>query len=305
MTVLEQCATSVKRVLPTTFKICIWILKTTVMVTFAMMVLQYLGVIDWLSGFLSPVFKYFGLPGSAAFAFVSGYFVNTYSAIAVALSIGLDARAMTILAVMSLCAHNMIVETSVQTKTGTSPISIFLTRTISAVVLGFILNLLLPGTPQVMSEYISSNQDASFLTMLQSWAVSTFKVALKIIVIIFSLNIIQGILVDFGVMEKLSKVMKPFLWIFGLPEKASFFFIIANVVGLAYGGAALYEESQSGRLSKDDIDLINAHIGISHSNLEDLILFSTVGGIWWIILLVRWAAAALIVWGMRLFRQIA
>ena len=72
----------VKEVLPSTTKTCIWIIKITVAVSFAMMLLKYFQILPWISNAVSPVFKVFGLPGATALAYVSGYFVNVYSCIA-------------------------------------------------------------------------------------------------------------------------------------------------------------------------------------------------------------------------------
>ena len=87
--------------------------------------------------------------------------------------------------------------------------------------------------------------------------------------------------------------------VFGLPVGCAFFWLVANVIGLAYGGAAMMQEAQSGRLSRRDIDLVNLHVGISHSNLEDLLLFSLAGGVWWVILFSRWIMSTIIVWTAR------
>ena len=75
--------------------------------------------------------------------------------------------------------------------------------------------------------------------------------------------------------------------------------IIANILGIAYGGAVMMEEVRAGKLSLRDIKLVNQHIGISHSNLEDLTLVASIGGIWWVMLLSRWAGSFILVWGYR------
>ncbi|MBR5055737.1 MAG: hypothetical protein IKX03_00920, partial [Bacteroidales bacterium] len=42
------------------------------------------------------------------------------------------------------------------------------------------------------------------------------------------------------------------------------------------------------------------HICVSHSNVEDLMLMTALGGIWWIMLLIRLAASIFLVWEQRL-----
>ena len=124
----ERILRCIKSVLPGTTKTCIWLLKITVGVSFAIMFLKYLNVLPWFSGLLAPVFNSLGLPGEAALPFVTGYFVNVYAAISVAASFDFDVRALTILCTMVLCAHNMITETAVQKKTGTSAVRIVIVR---------------------------------------------------------------------------------------------------------------------------------------------------------------------------------
>ena len=62
----------------------------------------------------------------------------------------------------------------------------------------------------------------------------------------------------------------------------------------------MFQEKEKGRIQDQEIQLLNTHISISHSNIEDLILFASIGGIWWIILLARWAGSIVLVWEERL-----
>lgn len=302
----DRSVSAVKKVLPSTLKTALWIVEITVGVSFGIFILRELDVLPYISAALSPVFELIGLPGEAALAYVSGYFVNVYSAIAASCSLGLDTREMTILAVMVLCSHNMIVETAVQKKTGTSAVRIVLLRTVSGIILAYILNLLLPVTdcagvmPQVAGKVAVEN--GGFWQALLGWLKEVGLLAPKIVGIIFVLNILQALLAEFGVIRWISKLMSPLMKVFGLSGKCSFLWIVANTLGLAYGSAVMIEESRTGKLGKEDIDRLNMHIGISHSNVEDLFLFASVGAVWWMLLLVRWAMSMLWVWGYRLER---
>ncbi len=87
----------------------------------------------------------------------------------------------------------------------------------------------------------------------------------------------------------------------GLPPSTSFLWIVANSLGLAYGSAVMLEEVNQGRITKKDADLLNYHIAISHSNLEDLLLFAAIGvSILWM-LIPRLIIAIVVVWGRRFF----
>jgi len=305
----HRTSACIRQLLPSTAKTTVWIIKLTIGVSFCIMLLRYFNILSYISAVLSPVFIHIGLPGEAALAYVTGYFVNVYSAIAAAVALGLDTRSLTILMTMVLCSHNMIVETAVQKKTGTSAIRVAITRTLSAIVLALVLNQVLPGdsvsalSGNDTSGAISSACAISWATFrpeFTSWLVSALKLALKIAVVIFALNILQGLLKEFGVLKIVAKVLRPLMHIFGLPARCAFLWLIANIVGLAYGAAAMMEEIGSGTLKQRDIDLTNTHIGISHSNLEDLTITAAVGASWWIMLMARWAMSILLVWGYRI-----
>lgn len=288
----------IKEVMPGTTKTCIWILKITVGVSFVIMFLKYFGVLPVISQLLSPVFNILGLPGEAALPFVTGYFVNVYAAISVAVSFDFDVRTLTILSTMVLAAHNMITETAVQKKTGTSAVRIVAVRTISAFTLAFFLNKILPG--EVMGTLAAGGQsDMEFGAMFREWCISTLGVVLKMTVLIYSLAIVQKILAEYGVIRWVSKFLKYPLAVFGLPSKTSFLWIVANTLGLAYGAAVMLEEVGTGKLGKRDVDLLNTHISISHSNLEDLFLVSAMGAVWYVLLLSRWLGSFILVWELR------
>lgn len=295
----ERILRCVKEIIPSTSKTCIWLIKITVGVSLAILLLKYFKILPWFSQFISPLFNHLGLPGEAALPYVTGYFVNVYAAISVAVAFDFDVRALTILSVMILCSHNMVTETAVQKKTGTSAIRIIIIRTLSAFALAFILNKLLPGGGAGILKN-SVAEDLPFADMLRDWAVSTGWVVVKMTVLIFSLAILQKLLAEYGVIRWISRFLRPFLAVFGLPAKTSFLWIVANTLGLAYGAAVMMEETRGSKLSGRDIDLLNTHISISHSNLEDLLLLSAIGAAWYVLLLARWAFSFLLVWELRL-----
>lgn len=296
----ERFKRCVREIIPSTTKTCIWIIKITVGVSFAMMLLKYFNILPYISDFISPVFSIFGLPGSTALAFVSGYCVNVYSAIAVMTSLDLDWRAITILSTMVMAAHSMFLETPVLKKTGVSGVRMVAVRTLSAFVLGVGLNLVLPGEATLDASSAAVAERGAFLPQLGAWALSTLKLVVMMICIIYALNVLQRVLQEFGIIDKIAKVFKPLMKVFGLPEGTVFLWIVANVIGLGYGAAAILDSLSRNTLSERDVKLLDSHICISHSNLEDLILLSATGAVWWILLLSRWLMAIILVWEQRL-----
>ena len=296
----ERIVRCVKEVLPSTTKTCIWIIKITVAVSFAMMLLKYFQILPWISDAVSPVFRIFGLPGAAALAYVSGYFVNVYSCIAVMTTLELDWRALTILCTMVMCSHSMVLETAVLKKTGANGVRMVIVRTLSAFILGILLNLILPGSSLQEVAEADAGERLSFWVTLWEWFLSALKLVLMMIAIIYALNILQRLLREFGIMEKIAKVFRPLMRVFGLPSETVFLWIVANIIGLGYGAAAMLDELERGDVSRRDVLLLDTHICISHSNLEDLLLLTACGAVWWIMLLARWAMSILLVWEQRL-----
>lgn len=297
---MERIVRSIKEVIPGSISTSVWMGKVTVIITFAMMLLKYFNILPVISDFISPVFKFFGLPGSAALAYLSGYFVNNYSAIAVISTLDLDWRATTIIATMALCSHSMILETTVQRKTGASALRMVIVRTLTAIVLGLLLNLILPGQAFRVVDAAAQKWTLPLGDTLLQWFLSTLKLLVMMTAIIFALNILQRLLAEFGVMDRIAKLFQPLMSVLGLPANTTFLWLVANIVGLGYGAAVMMDEIVRGRLSKRDILLLNTHISVNHSNVEDLSLMAALGGVWWVMLTVRLAAAVVLVWGQRL-----
>ena len=297
---MNRILSCVRSATPSALKTIWWLTKIMVGVSFLIMLLQYFGIIAWISNLLTPVFSSFGLPGEAALAYVSGYFVNCYTAMAVMSTLSLDMRAATILAVMVLCSHNMIVETTVQAKTGSSAIRIVIIRTFSAFFLAFVLNQIMPGEFMARESNVITAENVTFVEMLRMWALRTAKTVGLMIVLVYALTLLQRILNEFGIIEHIANFLKPVMVFFGLPPRTAFLWLVANTLGLAYGAAVMIDEAETGTTTKEENDLLNHHIGVSHSNLEDLLLFTAIGGSFLWMLLSRWAMSLLLVWERRL-----
>ncbi|MCL2738680.1 MAG: nucleoside recognition domain-containing protein [Bacteroidales bacterium] len=293
----------IKEALPGAWKTSLWMVKITATVSLIIVFLRYTGVLYWFSNLLAPVFQWVGLPGEAALAYVTGYFVNVYSSIAVMVTLSLDFRAITILSVMVLCSHNIIAETAVQKKTGSSAIRMVVIRTLSAFLLGAVLNQLMPGEIMRTTAAFTAVREP-IKGLLSEWFWATLQLAVKMTVLIFFLSIFQRLLSEFGVIRLIAKFLRPVMHFFGLPAKTAFLWIVANTMGLGYGAAIMIEEADRGKISKEDADLLNHHIAISHSNLEDVVLLAAVGAMIWWLLLSRWTMSLLLVWELRLERML-
>ncbi len=266
-----------KAAFPKALKTAWWMLRIMLPVSLGVMLMQYFGLLVCISKYLTPVFHYIGLPGESALVFITSALLSIYAAIAVIGTLALDMREITILAIMCLISHNMIFETAVQKKTGSSALRMVLLRLIMSFVAAAIFNLLLPT--KMGSGLASHNniQNSGIINLLEIWFHDFVWLSIKVVLIVTSLMFVQKILDEFGIMEVLSKVFRPLMKPMGLSNRTSFQWIIANTVGLAYGSAIMIEQVDSGNLPFEDADLLNHHIAISHSLLEDTLLFVSIG----------------------------
>jgi hypothetical protein len=281
-----------------------FLLKIIVPVTLVVALLDWLGLLAWIAGFMAPAMGIVGLPGEAALVFVSSVFLNIYSAIAVALSMSLDMRMATILAIMCLTAHNLIIETTVMKKTGSSGLKMVFLRVGVAFIAAYAFNVFLPATLAAVSfSAMGNGTHPTILGLFSAWGVSTAKLALKIALIVLSVMIGQRLLEEFKAMAFLSRLLAPVMRLFGLPRDASFLWIVINVVGYAYGAGIIEEQVHDGRMKPQDADLFNHHAGLCHSLLEDSVLFVAVGVPLFWITVPRLVLAILAVWIERSRRR--
>ncbi|MFN3557576.1 MAG: nucleoside recognition domain-containing protein [Bacteroidales bacterium] len=302
-TVFSRIALCIRASMPKALQTALWILKITLPVSLGVSILNYYGLIELLTRHLTPAFNLIGLSGEAALPFITGILLNIYSVIAVVSQLSLDMREVTIIAVMSLIAHNLIIETTIQSKTGSKVWHMVVLRMGTAFIAAALLNWVLPEMSHKMGIMAQTNDAAHLGQLLIAWLTSSFRLTLKIVILIALLMILQALLREFRLIELLTKPLSPILKTMGLPASTSFLWIVANTLGLAYGAAVMVEEINQGRITKRDADLLNYHVAISHSNLEDVLLFAAIGvSIPWM-LAPRILIAVVAVWLRRWLRR--
>ncbi len=300
----SRIRTSVKDGLASGLRTAWFLVRIMVPVSLAVTVLNWSGALPWAAGFLSPAMKLLGLPGEAALVLISAVFLNNYSAIAVIETLSLSMREITILAIMSLTAHNLIVETAVMKKSGSSALKMVVMRVGYAFIAGYVFNLILPASATVVVQASAGGGAApAFLPMLSVWGLSTLRLVAKVVILVIGIMIGQRLMEAFHIMDFLSRITAPVMRIFGLSENSSFLWIVINVVGYSYGAAIIMDRVKDGKMKPQDADLFNHHASLCHSLLEDTALFLTIGvPIFWITV-PRLLMALLVVWFERFRRQ--
>lgn len=283
----------------------VWfLLRIMIPTSLAVAILGWSGLLAGFAKLLSPLMKGLGLPGEAALVFLSGALLNNYSAIAVMSSLSLSLRHATILAFMCLVAHNLIIETTVMKSAGSSVLKMVVLRIGTAIVGAFILNILLPESMSrtVFSAALEAGT-SNFGTMLGAWGRSTILLVTRITFFVFVIMITQELFEEFRIVHLVSRLLAPLMQVFGLPPQASFLWIVVNVVGYAYGAGIIKSEYESGKMKKQEGDLFNHHAAISHSLLEDSILYAAISlPIFWLVV-PRLLLAIAVVWIERFRRR--
>ena len=283
-------------------KTVIWLMKLMLPITLAVSILDFMGVIKIVSEFMEPLFTLMGLTGEAAIVFITSSFASIYAAIGVMAGLGFTLREVTILATMCLICHNLIIETKIQNKAGSSWFYILFIRIFFGLLSGYLLNIIIPadltGTLHMPA---MAAKPSDWVEVFTIWAKTIIPLTGKVLVFVILLNILQGILKEFKLIDKLMIPLKPIMAFMGLRHSTTFLWIIANTLGLAYGGMVISSELEKGEISLKDAHLLNTSIAINHSMLEDALLFIALGiSVGWVII-PRIVIAILLTWAERLY----
>ena len=295
---------STKQSLGKSFKLSVWLLKIIVPVSLAVSLLQHFGIIAMVAPLAAPLFSLIGLPGEAAIVFISSIFLPLYAPIAILATLNLSMRSISILALMCLITHNMIVETAIQKRTGSSAIKMFIIRLTSSFVAAFVLHHLLPTDIETTTQINIASVDTSFASMMWICLNSTEVLSVKIILIISGLMILQNTLKNLNILQHISNFFAPLMRWFGLSKSSAFLWFVAQTLGLAYGAAVMIENVENGDITKEDANTLNHHIAVNHSLLEDTLLFASIGvPVFWITI-PRIGMALIVVWSKKTLEKI-
>ena len=240
------------------------------------MLLDFFGILNLIAGYTGPFFNLLGLPGVSAIVFITSIFTNIYSVVAILAMLGLPVREGTILATMCLVSHGFLIESAVMKRTGSSVVRMLILRLTGSFVVAWLLNLMMPGSMTNEPISIAATQQ-DFTAALFHWFTSISSTVLKILVLVNVLLIFQQIMEEFGWIKAINKPLSPLMKVFGLPESTTLSWVVANLIGLAYGSAIMIDQREKNKMSREDADLLNHHVAVSHSQLEDPLLFITLG----------------------------
>ncbi|MDD5992062.1 MAG: nucleoside recognition domain-containing protein [Prevotellaceae bacterium] len=296
---MEKIFDCFKQAVPASWKSTRWLLKLMIPISLAVTLMQHFGILAWIATWINPMFVHFGLPGESAVAFISGAAAGTYAGLAVMMSIPLTMKQASILALMIALCHALPMECAVNKKTGSSFWNMAVIRIVMALLCAFTLNLLLP---EIAGKYIylGAEADSSLAEVTTTWVLSQVKMSLMVMLIIFTLMVVQRMLEAYRLLDSLSRLLSPLMLFFGLPRHASYMWLVGNVLGISYGSAVMLELEEKGLVTKDEANDVNYHLIMNHSMLEDTIVFAATGISAILLITTRVSFALLLVWGRKL-----
>jgi len=109
----------------------------------ATLVLERLGVIQWLAHVARPLMSLLGLPGDAAVPLMVGYVLNIYAAVGSMQALHLSPQQITVLAIAILIGHNLLVEGAVLHRAGMNGFAFGALRVVAGLAAAAIANLLM------------------------------------------------------------------------------------------------------------------------------------------------------------------
>lgn len=300
---MEKIFDCFKQAVPASWKSTKWLLKLMIPISLGVTLMQHFGILAWIATWINPMFVHFGLPGESAVAFISGATAGTYAGLAVMMSIPLTMKQASILALMIALCHALPMECAVNKKTGSSFWNMAVLRIVMALLCAFTLNLLLP---ELTGKYIylGAEADSSFTEVITTWALSQVKMSLMVMLIIFTLMVVQRMLEAYRLLDPLSRLLSPLMLLFGLPKHASYMWLVGNVLGISYGSAVMLELEEKGLVTKEEANDVNYHLIMNHSMLEDTIVFAATGISAILLITTRVSFAILLVWGRKLTTRI-
>jgi len=118
------------------------LLKIMLPIYVLVVLLKYSPVMPWLQEGFAPVMKLFNLPGDAAVAVITGFFTDEYGCVAAMSGFSFSAASITTIAMVTLMAHSIPVESAVAQKIGFPAGWLIIYRAFMAVLVGIFIGWL-------------------------------------------------------------------------------------------------------------------------------------------------------------------
>lgn len=274
-------AASVKRLLHDAFSSYLVLIRLMVPALILVKALDMMGGTHLLAALLEPVMQLVGLPAEVGIVWAAAMLTNIYTGLALFADLSMDAplsvAQVSVLGTMILLAHSLPVEGAVAKATGVPWPATLVIRIGGALVIGALLNTWYSFTGSMQEPAAMLWRPEAADPSLLSWALSQLKALVMIFVIIVALMALLRILKMLGIERLMHALLAPLLRVIGIGREASNVTIIGFTLGLSIGAGLLIREARTGKLSRRDIFLTIAFLGLCHSVIEDTLLIMLMG----------------------------
>lgn len=274
-------AAPVGRLLRDAFASYLVLIRLMVPALIIVKILDTLGGTRFLAVLLEPVMQLVGLPAEIGIVWAAAMLTSIYTSLAIfadmSLEVPLTVAQASVLGTMILVAHTLPVEGAVAKATGVPWAATLLIRIGGALAIGSMLNAWYTGTGMFREPAVMLWRPEAADDTLLSWALAQLRSLAMIFVIIVSLMALLRILKALGVERLMHALLAPLLRVIGIGREATNVTIIGFTLGISIGAGLLIREARTGGLSRRDIFLTMAFLGLCHSVIEDTLLIMLLG----------------------------
>jgi len=261
-------------------------------------ILDMVGGTALLAKVLSPVMHLVGLPAEVGIVWAAALLTSIYTALAVfadmSMDVPLTVAQVSVLGTMILVAHSLPVEGAVAKATGVPWAATVLIRLGGALIIGALLHLFYGTTGALQDPAIMVWRPEASDATLTAWALSQVKALAMIFLIILALMTLLRVLKALGIERLMHAMLAPMLRMIGIGREATNATIIGFTLGIGIGAGLLIREARTGKMSRRDIFLTMAFLGLCHSIIEDTLLILLMGADLSAILWTRLAFAVIV-----------
>ncbi|WP_017435688.1 nucleoside recognition domain-containing protein [Saccharococcus caldoxylosilyticus] len=266
-------------------------------ITLIVSVLQHTPVLQWLIQLVAPFMKWIGLPGEAAIPLVLGNLLNLYAGIGAILTLDLTVKEVLVLAVMLSFSHNLLIESTVASRTGMSITLMIIVRLGLALVSALLIHHLWHGGSEMAQYGFVSNAPeqlagwgAILLAALKKACLGIVQLAAIVIPLMTGIQILK----ERQWIHMFSQWLAPVTKVLGMKENTSLTLAAGLVFGLAYGAGVMIQAVKEDGVSKRDLTLAFIFLVSCHAVVEDTLVFVPLGIPVWPLLAIRLATAILL-----------
>lgn len=279
------------------------LLKIMVPVLILVRLGQELGWVDALGRAMAPLMSWLNLPAEAGMVWVTGALVGVYGAIAALVGLAgsmgdLTAAQFSAICAMTLFAHSLPIEQSIVRSAGGSLWITAMLRIVTSLGYGaavswacHFVGVLDGPAPLAWLQDASAGGSAGWL----QWARGTVLSLIVTYFVITGLLVLLDLLQRLGITRRITAALTPLLRFSGLDERVTPVTTIGVLLGVVYGGALIIEEARKQQFSACTRLLALSWLSLSHSLIEDTLLFLAMGANIWIILVGRVVVTLLVV----------